>query len=30
MKAVLISLLFVVVSALAVELFRYRYHADDG
>jgi hypothetical protein len=33
MKAVLTSLLFVVVSALsapAVELFRYRYHADDG
>jgi len=30
---VLTSLLFVVVSALsapAVELFRYRYHADDG
>ena len=27
---VLTSLLFVVVSAPAVELFRYRYHADDG
>ena|SRR5271165_2811878 len=26
----LTSLLFVVVSAPAVELFRYRYHADDG
>jgi hypothetical protein len=33
MKLVLTSLLFVVVSALsapAVELFRYRYHAEDG
>ena len=32
-KLVLTSLLFVVVSALsapAVELFRYRYHAEDG
>jgi len=29
-KLVLTSLLFVVVSAPAVELFRYRYHAEDG
>ena len=32
-ELVLTSLLFVVVSALsapAVELFRYRYHAEDG
>jgi hypothetical protein len=32
-KLVLTSLLFVVVSPLsahAVELFRYRYHAEDG
>jgi hypothetical protein len=27
---VLTSLLFVVVSVLAVELFRYRYHAENG
>jgi len=26
----LTSLLFVVVPATAVELFRYRYHAEDG
>jgi hypothetical protein len=29
-KLVLTSLLFVVVLAPAVELFRYRYHAEDG